>query len=286
MHRRELLLGLLGAGLLGGCTREQSALGEGPRLVSLGGALTELVYALGIGDQLVGVDRSSYYPAAALALANVGYHRRVSPEGVIGLAPTLVVHSDAAGPTEALEQIRAAGIAMVEFADPWDLDQARTRIRALASTLGREAVGDELIATLDRELGDLDRLRAAVTHEPKVMFVYARGADMMMVAGRKTAPSTMIELAGASNVFDHDDFLPISAESVIVAAPEIVLLTSRGLTSVGGETGLLGQPGIAETPAGRAKRVVAIDDLALLGFGPRLGATLLELTRALHPELA
>jgi iron complex transport system substrate-binding protein len=285
MHRRELLSGLLGATLLA-CSGDRGPIGEGPRLVSLGGPLTELLFALGVGDQIIGVDRSSYYPDAAGELPQVGYHRRVAAEGVIALAPTLVVHSDAAGPAGALDQIRAAGITMAEFADPSNLDQARDRIRDLAWLVGRESTGDELIAALDREIATLARLQAAIVRKPKVMFIYARGADTIMVAGQGTAPATMIELAGATHAFDHPDFRPISAESVILAAPEVVLVTARGLASVGGEIGLLAQPGIAQTPAGRAERIVALDDLALLGFGPRTGATLLELTRALHPELA
>jgi iron complex transport system substrate-binding protein len=281
MDRRSFLFG--SACVVLACRQTEPT--GGTRVVSLGGGLTEILFALGIEADIVGVDSSSYFPEAAQRLPQVGYQRRISAEGVIGLAPTLVVHSDAAGPSEALDQIRAAGIETAQFEDPWDLDGARARLRAIAAKLERVAQGDQLIAQLDTEIGTLERLRAAASTTPKVMFIYARGADTLMVAGRRTAATTMIELSGARNAFEHDDFKPISAESAIVAAPEILLVTERGLASVGGQTGLLAQPGLAETPAGRSKRVIAVDDLALLGFGPRTGQTLLDMTRSLHPEL-
>lgn len=286
LRRRELLLGLLGAATLA-CNRpREQADTSGPRLVVLGGPLTELVFALGLGDRIVGADTSSYYPPAAASLPKVGYQRKVSAEGVIGLAPTLVLHTDTSGPPAALEQIRAAGIETASFAEPWQLDDARTRVRELAKLLGREAEGAALLATLERELAELERLRAGYQHTPSVMFLYTRGADVLMVAGRETPAATMIEQAGARLAFEHREFMPLSAEAVIAAKPEVILVTARGLGSLGGELGLLEQPGLAETPAGRAKRILAFDDLALLGFGPRTGATLLELSRALHPELA
>jgi iron complex transport system substrate-binding protein len=266
-----------------GCSRAATSAGTGERIVSLGGALTELVYALGSGERLVGVDSSSVWPEAALALPQVGYQRKISAEGVIALAPHLVLHSDAAGPASALARVREAGITLAEFTDPRDVACARARIEVLAARLDRVERGRELIAELDAELARLP----AVSDEqrPRVMFLYARGADTLLVAGRSTAAATMIELAGGRNALELDDFRPLSTEAVLAAAPEFLLVTSRGLDSVGGRAGLLALPGIAQTPAGRNARILALDDLALLGFGPRTGATLHELAAALHPEV-
>lgn len=285
MRRRNFVLGLLGV-TSAACIGRRDGAVDGPRIVSIGGPLTELLFALGLGDRIVGADTSSYHPSAAAALPKVGYQRQLSAEGVLALAPTLVVHSDAAGPQAAIEKIAAAGIEIAEFADPWELDAARERVRAVAARVDRVDAGAELIEQLDAEIAELDRLRSAITSTPKVLFIYARGADHITVAGRQTAPATMVELAGGRLAFDHEGFAPLSAEAVIASAPDVILMTARGLGSVGGELGMLSQPGLAETPAGRARRVIALDDLALLGFGPRTGATLLELTRALHPELS
>lgn len=266
-----------------GCSRgADDQAGEGERIVSLGGALTELVYALGLGERLVGVDSSSVWPEAARALPQVGYQRKVSAEGVIALAPSLVLHSDAAGPASALARLREAGITLAEFPDPRDVAGARARIEALAARLDRVEQGREMIAALDAELARLPTV--ADEQRPRVLFLYARGADTLLVAGRSTAAAAMIELAGGRNALELDDFRPLSAEAVLAAAPEVLLVTSRGLDSVGGSAGLLALPGIAQTPAGRNARILALDDLALLGFGPRTGTTLHELAAALHPD--
>jgi iron complex transport system substrate-binding protein len=285
MDRLARAAGLVGLGALA-CQRRQDSPEDGPRLVSLGGSLTELVFALGAGDQLVGADSSSYYPSATAELAKVGYQRSVSAEGVIGLGPSVVLHTDASGPPAALEQIRAAGIETAEFPEPRQLDQARARIVALADRLGRVPMGDELVAAFDVEIAQIHARRSRFERSPKVMFLYTRGADVLMVAGKSTAAATMIEAAGGQLAFEHTDFVRLSAEAVIAAEPEVILVTERGLASLGGSRGLLEQRGLAETPAGRDQRIVAFDDLALLGLGPRTGVTLLDLSRALHPEQA
>ncbi len=286
MQRRSFLttLGSLAslAAMSLGCSRAATSSAAGERIVSLGGALTELVYALGLGERLVGVDSSSVWPESARALPQVGYQRKISAEGVIALAPSLVLHSDAAGPASALARLREAGIPLAEFADPRDVAGARARIEALAARLDRVERGRELIDSLDAELARLPEV--ADEQRPRVLFLYARGADTLLVAGRSTAAAAMIELAGGRNALELDDFRPLSAEAVLAAAPELLLVTSRGLDSVGGSAGLLALPGIAQTPAGRNARILALDDLALLGFGPRTGATLHELAAALHPD--
>lgn len=280
MQRRTFMTTAL-AGLVLACSRESTQAG-GVRIVSLGGALTELVYALESGDLLVGVDSSSVWPDAALALPQVGYQRKISAEGVIALAPSLVLHSDAAGPASALARVREAGIELAEFPDPRDLAGARARIEALAARLDRVAQGRRILAALDEEVARLPSV--SDEQRPRVLFLYARGADTLLVAGRSTAAAAMIELAGGRNALELDDFRPLSAEALLAAEPEVLLVTARGLDSVGGTSGLLALPGIAQTPAARDARIVALDDLALLGFGPRTGATLHELAGVLHPD--
>ena len=117
-----------------------------------------------------------------------------------------------------------------------------------------------------------------------MLFLYARGAATLNVSGHGTAADAMISLAGAQNaVTGYEGYKPLTAEAAVAAAPDYILMMSRGVDSVGGKDAVLSQPGLALTPAGQKKRVVAIDDLLLLGFGPRTGAALPELARALHP---
>lgn len=250
------------------------------RIVSLGGGVTETVYALGLGGQVVGVDSSSSYPAPATSLPQVGYHRRLNAEGVASLRPTLVLASPGSGPPSALNQLRQMGIAILEVPEAISADGARERIQFLARVLDVPERGSQLVAVLDRQLSSADRPAKA----PRVLFVYARGGGALHVAGTETSAGSAIELAGGRlAVADFTGYRPLTAEAVVAAQPDVLLLTTGGLETLGGVTGALQLPGIAATPAGRNQRVVALDDLALLGFGPRLGATIRELSEALKP---
>lgn len=283
--------GCLTATLLGlsaaACSRTQSKdHAAGRRIVALGGTLTEIVFALGLGEAVVGVDASSVYPVAATALPQVGYYRHVSAEGIISLGPNLVIHSDGAGPPTAFEQIKTAGIETLVVPEPDDLDGARARIVALAEALDRTPQAASILDRFDAEIAAARRLSAATEHRPRVLFLYARGADTLLISGHTTPADLMVREAGGQNcVTAFEGFRPLSAESVIAAAPEVIVVPERSLESIGGVEGLREQPGLNETPAARSGRLVALDDLALLGLGPRTGQALNELTRALHPEL-
>lgn len=255
------------------------------RIVSLGGPLTEILFAIGLGESVVGVDLSSQYPAAAFDLPKVGYYRQFAVEGVIGLGPNIVVHSDAAAPASGLEQLRAAGIETYEVPDPKDFAGARKRIIDLAARFERPSEGEAVAAAFDEKLAAAKAKLPDGGAKPKVLFLYARGAGTLLVGGTGTVSELMIEAAGGENaVTAFPEFRPLSAEAVVAAAPEVILIPSRGLESIGGSKGLATQPGLGETPAVRNDRVVAVDDLALLGLGPRTGEALDELVGALHRE--
>jgi iron complex transport system substrate-binding protein len=257
------------------------------RIVTLGGSVTEIVYALGAGDQVVGVDASSVYPEAATEKPNVGYFRKVPAEGVLSLNPSLVLALEGTGPPTVFEQFRSAGVRTVQVPDPPSVTGAKRKIRKIGDLLGRSARGDSLIAAMERDLDEARALRAEAASKPRVLFVYARGSGTMNVAGRGTSAAAMIELAGGENaITGFEGFKPMSAEAVVEAEPDVILALTRGLESIGGTEGLLEQPGIPLTPAGKQKRIVAMDDLLLLGFGPRLGTAVQRLTKKLHPETA
>ncbi|MEZ4381324.1 MAG: ABC transporter substrate-binding protein [Nannocystaceae bacterium] len=258
------------------------------RIVALGGPVTETLFALGAGSRVVGVDLSSLHPEAATRLPRVGYYRQFSAEGVLSLRPDVVIASDQAGPPAALEHLRASGVPVLEIPAADDLNDARANLEAIAAAAGVDAAEAlRLRARLERDLEGAQTLLRRARSRPRVLFVYARGPGRLLVGGRGTPMAELIALAGADNAGAAiEGMRPWSAEAVIDAAPEIVLLPSRGLDSVGGEAGLLALPGLAQTPAGRERRIVAIDDLKLLGFGPRIGEGLRELVVGLHPEVA
>jgi iron complex transport system substrate-binding protein len=256
------------------------------RLVTVGGTITEIVFALGRGGEVVGVDTSSVHPEEATRLPQVGYQRTLSAEGLLSLSPTLVLVSSEAGPPAALTQIRGAGVRLVEVATGNGIEAARGTIRAVAAALDRQQRGEELVGALDRDLARASAALAGANSRPRVLFVYSRGGSAAMVSGTGTAADVMIRLAGGDNaVTDYEGFRPLTPEAVVTAEPEVVLIPSRGLDALGGREALFALPGLGLTPAGREQRVVTMDDLYLLGFGPRTGQAVHDLVFALHPEL-
>ena len=256
---------------------------DASRLVTLGGAVTETVYALGLGDRVVGADQSSLYPADVQAKPRLGYFRQTSAEGVLSLRPTLVISTEGLGPPPVARQLRAAGVPVLLLREAHSADDAVDRIRLLAEALGREERGEAIIERIERDLAEAERLQEGQETEPKALFIYARGAGLVSVAGRETGADAILRLAGGENVVTgYADYRPLTAEAVVAAAPDVIVVPERGLESVGGVEGLLRQPGLALTPAGQAGRVVAVDDALLLSFGPRLGEGVLRLTRALY----
>lgn len=256
------------------------------RIVSINGAVTEVVYALNSGSKVVGVDTSSVYPEEVTKLPKIGYQRRVSAEGILSLRPSLVIATTEAGPPEAIAQLQNAGVSVLVVTEKPTVEGARERIRSIARALQADEVGQGLIRALD---ADLERVRAKlqnVASKPKVLFIYARGQGTLLISGAGTSADEMIKLAGGVNaVTGYQGFRPLTAEAVVAAAPDIVLLPERGLQSIGGAENLLALPGLRQTPAGKNRLVIAMDDLYLLGFGPRTGRAVEDLALLLHPEL-
>ncbi len=242
------------------------------RIVVAGGPLTEVVYALGAGGAVVGVDTSSSYPPEVTLLPKVGYQRTLSAEGILSLRPDALLASDEAGPPAVLEQLRRAGVRVEILATARSVEQTEALIRRTADVLDREAAADSVVARLREELGTRT-IGVDAAAAPRLLFVYARGGGTLLVAGTDTPPAALIELAGGVNaVREFAGYRPLSAEAVVVADPEMILVSKDGLASLGGIDGLLGLPGLDRTRAAAKRRVAIVDDAYLLGFGPRLGA--------------
>lgn len=261
------------------------AAAESPRIVTLGGTVTEIAFALGLGDRIVGVDQSSLHPAAARTLPQVGYYRSVSAEGILALRPTLVVASEEAGPPQALELVRGAGVEIRLLPSAPTVEAARARITTFARAAGAEEKGKALVAALDADLAAAQAIAGCLRGQaPPAIFLFARGGGNVAAAGRETAAQALLELAGVRNAFGaaYAGYRPVAAEAVIAAAPHLLITTHHAMQTMGGIEGALALPGIAQTPAGKARRVIVLDDLLALGFGPRLG----EAVRALAVQAA
>lgn len=251
------------------------------RLVTLGGVATELAFALGAGDAVVGVDDSSVWPEQAQKLPKVGYYRQFSVEGLLSLSPTTVLANEEAGPPDALEQLRRAGVDVHLLPPALTPEEARSRIRDAAEFLGRKTVGDRLISILDDAL---HRVPAQNDPKPRALFFMSHGRGGLQAAGEKTQAEAMLTLAGAENaVRGFAGYRALGAESAIAAAPDVVVTTTATLKAAGGAEGLARHPILGKLEAVKSGRVVTMDDLYLLGFGPRLGDAALELSRQLRP---
>jgi len=259
---------------------------DSSRIVTVGGAVTEIAFALGAESRVVGVDTSSIYPEAATKLPKVGYQRQLSSEGVLALRPTLVLASADAGPPPAIEQLRSSGVAVLVVTADHNLDGARARIRSAARALRLEEQGRRLLESLEREVVEGRARTAASPDKPKVLFIYARGQGTVNVSGRGTAADEMMRLAGGTNaVTEFEGYRPLTAEAAVGAAPDVILVPEKGLESLGGMDAVLRLPGLSLTPAGENRRIVAMDDLLLLGFGPRTGRAVGELAALLHDRV-
>jgi iron complex transport system substrate-binding protein len=281
-----MLLGTRGAEAQGvtitGADGVRVQINDASRIVTLSSAVTETVFALGLADQVVGVDESSTFPAEAAARPKVGFYRQASSEGILSLKPTLVLAPESINPATVVQQLRAAGVPVLLLEEAQSAEAARERIRTIGQALKAEAGAEAVISRMDRDLAEAERIQRS-GRAPKVLFIYARGAGTVNVAGNATAADAVLRLAGGENVVSgYEGYRPLTAEAAVAAAPEIIVIPADGLESLGNHTGLLRQPGISLTPAGRNHRIVAVDDLLLLGFGPRLGEGVLALTRALY----
>jgi iron complex transport system substrate-binding protein len=278
--RRTLLTALAGGAVW------QTSHAAPRRIVSIGGAITETLYALGAQDELVGVDTTSLYPAAARALPSVGYARQLSAEGVLSLRPTLVVAGEEAGPPPVLRALEAARVPLAVLDGGHRFEGVVERSVRIAALCGRDPQGQALAQQLKTQWQSA-RERVAVLSRsaaaPRALFVLSHAAGQIRVAGRETAAHAMLGYAGTVNVFSDSftGYKPLTPEAAIAAAPQVIVATEQGLEATGGVDGLLKAPGLAQTPAGQARRVVALDALLLLGFGPRLPQAVAALAEAM-----
>lgn len=282
------LLAALALGIAACLTAPAAGAAEGMakmRLVTIGAPVTELAFALGAGDAVVGRDTASRQPAAAAAKPDVGYMRTLSAEGLMSLAPTHVLAVEGAGPQTVFDQLRAMGVTVEMVPEVSDPAGLTAKIAAVARALGREEAGRRLAAELTGQLTALsaEAQQAAGSGKAgaRILCLVGGGPGGMMAAGRGTVPDALIALAGGRNAIDSDrDFPPLSAEAALAAEPQILLVSRTLVERSGGLDGLLSLPQLAMTPAARDRRVVQIDGALLVGLGPRTPEAVKALLRA------
>lgn len=248
------------------------------KIVSLSGTTTEIICSLGLQDEIVGVDVTSTYPEAMKKLPSVGHNRSMSAEAIIALAPSIVIGVNENVKPELIEQLKSAKIKVLLFDLETSVEGTKALIKKVADSLGKADKVQAIIEGIDADLKE----KVALTKKTKVLFIYARGAGTMMVAGDHTYMTAMINLAGGENAINgFEDFKPLTPESLLQANPDVILMFDSGIESLGGIEGLLKVPGVAMTNAGKKKQVIEMDGQFLTGFGPRLGKAITELSKKL-----
>jgi iron complex transport system substrate-binding protein len=206
---------------------------------------------------------------------------------VLSLHPDVVLAEATTGPAEALEQIRDAGVPLVVLDPALELADVETRIAAVAEALGVPAAGRELT---ERTADRVAAARAEVPtggDPPRVAFLYLRGsASVYLLGGAESGAVSLIEAAGGVDAGAESglrrDFTPITSEALAAAAPDVILVMTKGLESVGGVDGLLEIPGVAQTPAGMDRRIASVEDGVLLNYGPRTDQVIASLATQFH----
>jgi iron complex transport system substrate-binding protein len=254
------------------------------RIIALGGSVTEIVVALGAEERLVARDSTSSYPDSITDLPDVGYLRALSPEGVLALGPDLIVAEADAGPIEAVEVLRAAGVPFVLMPDDPTPGGVAAKITAVAEAIGRPDEGAALAARVTAELAEAEALAATVTEPKRVLFVLSAQGGRIMAGGDGSSADGIIRLAGGQNAATgFVGYKQMTDEAVLAASPDVILMMDRDGDHAAANAELLALPSLASSPAARNGAVIRMNGLLLLGFGPRTAEAARNLHDALYP---
>lgn len=244
---------------------------DGNRVISLGGAVTEIIYALNEEKRLVGVDVTSTYPTDAFQLPKVGYYRAVSAEGLMSLGPDLIIADPDAGPPEVLDQLATIGICIKKVGSGGSPQAIYDRVTQIADALNVNEKGNDLNTELKSQFDQAAKNLSEISDAPpRVLFLLSAQDGTPVAAGEGTDADAIIKLAGGENaVSGFKGYKPLSSEVAASSGAEYILMMSHVLESSGGKDKILALPQIRMTPAGENQKLIAMDGLLLLGFGPR-----------------
>ncbi|TGM33964.1 ABC transporter substrate-binding protein [Leptospira biflexa] len=237
------------------------------RIVSLHGTITEIVYALKANPSLVAIDSTSRYPKESTALPVVGYQRTLTTEGILSFKPNIVIGLETAGPIQTLQNLRETGVQVTLFPDEFKLETPIDRVLAVGNLLGKKKEAESLVNQIRTQTQALQLKKTNV----KVMFLYSRNPSSVFISGSGTAAHAMITLSGAKNaITEFSEYKPLTSEALVKANPDIILMPESSAEGFGGTKAIWSINGIELTRAGKEKNIILVDDLLLLGFGPRL----------------
>ncbi|SEL20931.1 iron complex transport system substrate-binding protein [Bosea lupini] len=256
------------------------------RIVAAGGVVTEVLYALGQQDKVVGVDTTSQWPPDALKdKKSVGYVRALSAEGVLSLKPSQVIAAEGAGPPDALALLKESGTPITMIPEALSPEAVVGKIAAIGKAAGVAEPAQQLAAAVKGRFQELDKLRSGLPGQKRVLFVLSLQNGRTLVGGRATTADAIIALAGGVNAASAvEGFKPMTDEAIITAAPDVVLMMRHSSAHNAGPDELFAMPAFSETPAAKQKALIRMDGLYLLGFGPRTPNAARDLMAELYPE--
>ncbi|WP_244241560.1 heme/hemin ABC transporter substrate-binding protein [Leptospira jelokensis] len=237
------------------------------RIVSVHGTITEILYALNLNPLLVAVDSTSSIPKDSAPLPVVGYQRTLTTEGILSFKPTILVGLETAGPAQTIQNLKDTGIKVSLFPDEYKLETPIDRVLAVGKLFGKNAEAEKLAGQIRTQIQSLQLKKTNV----KVLFLYSRNPSSIFISGVGTAAHAMITLSGAKNaVTEFSEYKPLTSEALVKANPDIILMPETSAEGFGGTKAIWSINGIELTRAGKEKNIILVDDLLLLGFGPRL----------------
>lgn len=244
------------------------------RIVSLKGVYTEMIFDLGLGDKIVGVDVTSAFPEAVNGIARVGHISGVTASGLSSVNPNLVLYPKDELSAEVVKQLEDLGIQCVALEQDFTAEGTEKLFKKIAEVLGETT---EAESTLEKFRADMSGFQAIPTSK-KVCFIYARGAGTVMVAGGNTPMGALIKLVGAVNPFEsYDGFVPLNAEAMVKENPDVFFMFETGVQSLGGENAVFDMEGVSLTAGAKNKSLIVMDGSLASSFGLRLPQALIEL---------
>lgn len=262
----------------------ESEITDTSRIITLSGDLTEIIFEFGLGDSVVAVDVTTVYPEEATSLPIIGVGRFLTAEGVLAQQPTLVIGDTQTDPASSIEQIRAAGVPVVILDVPASFEDLYDKIGQMGTLLGAEAEADRLA---ERVRGEVDAALeiAAGVQTKRMAYIYTRGPDVVLFFGDGMVTNPLIEGAAGIDTGAEagiEGTIPATAEAIVAAAPEVIIVPEEGFGILGGLDAFLQLPGVAQTPAGQSGAVLAYPEGDFLTFGPRVGQSLALLIQDVH----
>ena len=267
----------------------QVRIADASRLLCIGGDITEIVHALGAGGRVVAVDTTSQFPDSVLKeKKSVGYMRALSSEGVISVNATLVLASERSGPPEVVKTLKTTSVPFVEIPDGYSASGIADKVRLIARAIGAEAEGEKVVRQVEADFAVLAERTAKIKRPLRALFVLTVQNGRITVGGQGTSADSILKLAGAENAATAvTGFRPLPNEAIVELAPEVIVAMRRsGPGGTHDVEQLFALKGLESTPAGANRRLVVMDGLYLLGFGPRAPAAARDLMGKLYPDLA